>query len=238
MRPICILFVTITLLSANTSLAGEGDFQLRHSLKLTWAPTSLFDPWGSQVMLGAEYGLSNDISVSAGVGIPLLFNSNSSFIKDQYLQYSKDLKTRLELRCYVYQSAKSRLFIGLEGFYRSQRYKIEKSSYILNVTQYQYDRISFGSAVAEKDMYGVGLLFGGRVRMSERFWFEFYAGMGIKTADVIYSDVQNASLQRANKLYTDFSLAYTDDFNREGNIVSPHIPVGMKLVYLLHRGKK
>jgi hypothetical protein len=205
-------------------------------LKIT--PTSLLDPEGVRLPVGIEYFFSNSWSVSAEASIPFLTYSNitNKRSKSQRSTIREDLYVRLDVRKYYTLKKGSRLFMGLEGFWRNQELVQDHGGYYYTSDGFFRTTYSYKSAEVFKNIFGGGMFFGGSIRMGSRVFFEPYVGLGLRTFNAHRRNVEGLSV-RTDKDSQIIPRLGGDENRKEGQAGGFHVPFGIKISIQLGEGR-
>jgi hypothetical protein len=202
---------------------NDWDFDHRLSLKVT--PTSLADPYGSLLAIGAEYYFKEKSGISLDVGIPLFYNINNSRYGN-YKHINSDFKLRADFRQYFGFCKNNRFFAGPEVFYRNQSMNLQNSYFhFLDNVCYR-----FSSAKANKSIFGFGAIAGISHKFSDHFFLEGNLGIGLRIINMTPQFEANS----ANSFFkgTFVSLELPNEDRVGDHDLNIYLPFAIKLSYL------
>lgn len=223
---LCLLISTL-----NVATAQEvGAFRKQLYLKIT--PTSLLDPYGARLPVGIGYHFAERDYASIEYSIPLL--RYIPFFDQGYQTIKSDIRLRIEYRRFI--SENRRAYLGVEGFIRNQELvRTSKGRYYDSNGGIKIE-FNYTSGDVYKNIIGVGLIFGGDIRITNHIYFEPYCGLGIRNVEVHRENVRDLTQlpsQRQFDWFTQGLIAEEEEI--EGGDMGLYVPCGVKINILLSR---
>ena len=190
------------------------------SVKIT--PTQLFDFRGGMLPIGLTYFLSANWSIGVSYYLPIkqIAIGGGNPGGEDYVQVRQDRAYSAEVRNYFASYNHSRVFTGLQGFYRNQVDDIDSGGYVQDGTMYSY-----GHATVAKESYGAAMLLGADLHLTSGLMLELYAGIGMR----VHTTWQNDIVRLSNDGPDTCSCKTRPENNIAGTKAGLYVPVGMTL---------
>jgi hypothetical protein len=201
-------------------LVLAGRTVVAQKLSIKFSPFSLLDPGTPTVMMGAEMRVSRTWAVELDYGL----KTNTGVLhwnvdKSRYHYF----KLRSEVKYYL-PFWRNNKYVAIAGFYVPQSYDDTNNTYYDPNIKYRYDK-----AHVDKNVYGLCLKIGWVKKLSQRFSFEVFAGVGVRFVDMEFTNVEGKTeaIDGLNEWFSKNDMA--------GRQTLLHLETGLKINYLVIR---
>lgn len=211
--------------------------------QLRITPSSLLDPWGAMVPLSVEINFGKHFGFEAMAAIPLNSYFAANIFSTQQLGVHRDSKYTACVLYYPGVWKNTRIFIGLEAFYRAQVLTNLGSGtlYEGNIDFYTGKYLHYTNADLTKNYRGGCFRIGVATRIAGHFWFDCYTGLGLLDGWSHHTNLRGTTNSLGSSTTSsaeDFTSPIGHTNQVEGRNTALFIPLAIRLSYHINCTKK